>query len=92
MARSSSSLAITLPDGREASFEEMQNYGNILQDFIRDQEAQLPQVEDIRRHNEIIDYLQLLATAFNKQLRIYKAREEQKQRQFMIVLMRVGGS
>ena len=92
MAISSGSLAITLPDGREASFEEMQAYGNIMREFIRDQEAQLPQVEDIHRHNEIIDYLQLLATAYNKQLRIYKAREEPKQRQFMIVLMQAGGS
>jgi hypothetical protein len=92
MAISSGSLAITLPDGRKASFEEMQTYGNILQDFIRDQEARLPEVKDTRRHNETVDYLQLLATAYNKQLRIYKARETQKQRQFMIVLMQARNS
>jgi hypothetical protein len=92
MASISRPLAITLPDGQEASFEEMQTYGRILQDFIRDQEARLPEVGDTNLHNEIIDYLQLLATAYNKQLRIYKAREEQKQRQFMVLLMQVGGN
>jgi hypothetical protein len=90
MTISSGSLAVTLPDGREASFEEMQTYGNILQGFIRDQEAQLQQVENTRRHNETVEYLQLLATVYNKQLRIYKAREAQTQRQFMIVLMQAG--
>jgi hypothetical protein len=92
MANSSGSLAITLPDGREASFEEMQAYGNIMRDFIRDQEAKLPQVEDIHRHNEIIDYLQLLASAYNEQVRIYKVAEKQKQRHFMIVLTRAVSS
>ncbi len=34
MAIFSGSLAMTLPDGREASFNEMQVYGNILQYYI----------------------------------------------------------
>ena len=91
MAISSASLSITLPDGREASFKQLQAYGNTLLDFIRKQEATLPEVEDTGRHNEIVDYLRLLATSFNKQLRIYKAQEAQNQRQFMIVLKQAGG-
>jgi hypothetical protein len=89
MAITSSSLVIKLPDGREASFEDMQSYGFILQEFIREQEALLPLVEDTRRHNEIIDYLQLLASAYNVQLRIYKAREAQQQRLLGVALIGV---
>jgi hypothetical protein len=86
MTISSNSLSITLPDGQKASFKEMQAYGNCLQDFIRDQESKLPQIEDTRLHNETVEYLKLLATSYNKQLRIYKAQEAQNQRQFMIGL------
>jgi len=86
MAISSGSFAIKLPDGREATFAELKTYGEILRDFIRDQEAKLPQVEDTRRHNEIIDYLRLIARSYNEQLRIFKVHEAQNQRQFMLVL------
>jgi hypothetical protein len=55
MATSAVPLTVKLPNGREATFEEMQIYGQIMQDFIRDQEALLPQVKDTRRHNQIID-------------------------------------
>jgi hypothetical protein len=78
MEYASSFLAINLPDGQEASFKELQAYGNNLQDFIRTQEARLPPVEEMRRN---------LTSLYNNQLRIYKAQEAQKQRQFMLGLI-----
>ena len=46
-------------------FDEMPDYGQVMQNFIRDQEEQLPHVSDSRRHNQIIDYLQNLADAYS---------------------------
>jgi hypothetical protein len=91
MTTSSSSLAVTLPDGREATFDEMQSYRQILQDFIRDQEALLPQVKDSRRHNEIIDYLRLLAAGYNKQLGVYKAAEAERRQGLLVAMIRIVG-
>tara|TARA_B100001540_G_scaffold271058_3_gene254628 strand:+ start:2250 stop:2525 length:276 start_codon:yes stop_codon:yes gene_type:complete len=86
------SISVQLPDGRTATFADMQSYGEILQQFIREQEQALPAVQDVSRHNEIIDYLQLLADAYNQQLRVFKAEESRRQRMFQLSLMRfVGG-
>ena len=81
-------LVVRLPNGREATFEEMQSYGQIMQDFIRDQEAKLPQVKDTRRHNQIIDYLQTLADGYNEQLGLYKAAEAQRQQELLGTVIR----
>jgi len=76
---------ITLPDGRSASYEEMQYYGEILQEFIRDQETKLATIEDVRRHNEIIDYLHLLADGYNEQLRLFRASQAQRENAVVIL-------
>jgi hypothetical protein len=91
MTTSSSPIAVTLPNGREATFDEMQSYRQILLGFIRDQEALLPQVEDSRRHNEIIDYLRILADGYNEQLGLFKAAEAQRQQQLLVAMIRVVG-
>lgn len=91
MATSAVPLTVKLPNGREATFEEMQIYGQIMQDFIRDQEAVLPQVKDTRRHNQIIDYLQTLADGYNEQLGIYKAAEACRQQEGLMALIRIAG-
>ena len=91
MATSSGPLAVKLPHGREATFDDMQNYGRILRDFIRDQEEKLPQVKDTRRHNQIIDYLQTLADAYNGQLGLYKAAEAQRKTEMLVAMIRVVG-
>jgi hypothetical protein len=91
MATSAVPLTVKLPYGREATFEEMQIYGQIMQDFIRNQEALLPQVKDTRRHNQIIDYLQTLADGYNKQLGIYKAAEACRQQDGVMALIRIAG-
>ena len=57
MSNPAPQLTINLPHGDVASYEEMQAYGEILQRFIREQEAALEQVKDITRHNQIVDYL-----------------------------------
>jgi len=91
MTTSAPQLTINLPDGRVANFEEMQAYGQTLQQFIFAQEAALPQVTNTTRHNNIIDYLRLLASSYNDQLRLYKAEEAQRQREVLVVTLRFGG-
>lgn len=82
---SSDTHAVTLPDGRNASYEDMQQYGETLQAFIREQEVKLADIEDARRHNEIIDYLQMLADGYNEQLRLFKAARAQRQSAVVIL-------
>lgn len=91
MATSTPLLAINLPHGEIASFEEMQAYGQTLQQFILEQEAALTQVTDTHWHNQVVDYLRLLASAYNEQLRHYKAAEARRQREVLFVMLRVGG-
>lgn len=91
MAASAPQLSITVPDGAAATFEELQAYGQILQRFILQQEAALPAIDDNARHNEIIEYLRLLASSYNQQLRRYKAAQAQRQRETLIVMLRIGG-
>ena len=70
----------------------MQSYGTTLQQFVRQQEAILPGVYDSRRHNEMIDYLTLLAESYNEQLRIFKMTESHREKEFLASLIRaVGG-
>ncbi|MCB1706473.1 MAG: hypothetical protein KDI17_16520 [Halioglobus sp.] len=92
MSNSAPQLTINLPHGDVATYEEMQAYGDILQRFIREQEAALEQVKDITRHNQIVDYLRLLARSYNEQLRLYKAAEAKRQRETLIVLLKIGGN
>lgn len=91
MTTSAPRLTIKLPDGRVASFEDMQAYGQTLQQFILAQEAALAQVTDTIRHNQIVDYLRLLARGYNEQLRRYKAAEAQRQREILVIMLRFGG-
>jgi len=92
MAIASGPSAVRLPNGREATFEEMQSYGQALQNFIRHQEALLPRIKDTRHHNQIIDYLRLLADGYNEQLALYKAAEAQRQQELLAVIIRFANS
>jgi hypothetical protein len=91
MGTSLGPIAVELPNGREATLEQMQIYGRILQNFIREQEAALPQLKDTTRHNQIIDYLRLLADGYNEQLGLYKAAEAQRQQELLVAMIRVVG-
>lgn len=83
---------IKLPDGRKASFHEMQRYGQVLQEFIREQEENLAQITNDRRHNGIIEYLQTLADGYNKQLGLYQSAEVQRrQKQLVAMILFVNG-
>ena len=77
--QSTEAVPVRMPDGESATFEEMQAFGETLQQFIRAQEAALADVQDTQRHNDIIDYLQLLADSYNEQLRVFKAAENRRQ-------------
>ena len=89
MTTYTSPLTIKLPYGEAASFAEMQAYGTVLQSFIYDQEEKLTDIEDAKRHDETIDYLQSLASSYNEQLRVFKQTEARHQRKLMIALMQV---
>ena len=89
MAVPTSPKTIRMPHGAEASFAEMKSYGNVLQTFITEQEANLDDIEDARNHDAIVEYLQSLANSYNEQLHIYKAKEAHQQRKVMYELMRV---
>ena len=85
-------ILIQLPRGDTATFEDMEAYGQTLQAFIRQQEEQLPDERDVTRHNEIVDYLNLLASGYNEQLRLFKEAEARRRSTMLLSLMRyVGG-
>ena len=89
---SQDSTLVQLPRGDTASFAEMQAYGETLQRFVREQEAELTNVHDVHRHNQIVDYLHLLASSYNEQLREFKLAEKRRQAALLLSLMRyVGG-
>jgi hypothetical protein len=87
MTGSTDPISIKLPHGEHASFEEMQAYGSVMQSFICTQEALLEDIEDVRHHNDKIDYLQSLASSYNEQLRLYKAAEARRQRDALSALL-----
>ena len=88
MTHSANPLSVHMPRGEQASFEEMQKYGSILQSFINSQEALLEDIEDVKHHNDTVDYLQSLANGYNEQLRMYKEAEAQRQRNTLSAIMR----
>ena len=73
-------VSVKMPRGDQASFEEMQANGNALQAFICHQEAKLEHVDETKKHNSILAYLQSLADEYNKQLHIFKEAEAHRQR------------
>ena len=89
MTISADPISVNLPRGEHATFEEMQCYGSVLQTFISDQEAKLPDIRDLKKHNDTVDYLHSLANSYNEQLRVYKETESQRQRTLMAALMQV---
>ncbi|NQX88647.1 MAG: hypothetical protein HRT77_08270 [Halioglobus sp.] len=88
MTRANNQLSIHLPSGAQASFEEMQAYGNILQSFICKQEALLQEIGDVDLHNETVDYLHSLASGYNRQLQVYKEAERLRQRETLAAVLR----
>ncbi len=76
----SNTVFIKLPRGDQASFEEMQAYGNALQAFICHQEEKLEHSDKTKDHNSTIDYLHSLADGYNTQLHLFKEAEARRQR------------
>ena len=75
----SNTVFIKLPRGDQASFEEMQAYGNALQAFICHQEEKLEHSDKTKDHNSTIDYLHSLADGYNTQLHLFKEAEARRQ-------------
>ena len=85
-------MPLQMPDGRVASFEQMQVYGAVLQQFVREQEVQLSQCKDARHHNQVVDYLEQLAAAYNGQLHLFKSTQKERYREMLAFLICLGGS
>jgi len=80
---------LQIPDGKCADINEMESFGNILQDFIQQQEAALAAVSSIERHNQFVDYLNVLADCYNEQLRIFKETELVRRQQLHAAMVKV---
>ena len=78
---------LEIPDGRHASLEQMQTFGTTLQRFVRAQEASLARVDDPHRHNQIVDYLELLADAYNTQLKVFRETEAARHQTLAAMLL-----
>ena len=50
-----------------------------------------PKLIDIRRHNQIIGYLQTLADGYNEQLGLYKDAEAQREQKLLETRVRLVG-
>lgn len=81
MAHAFNAPPLQIPDGRYAGLRDMEEFGNTLQRFIQEQEATLDQVCDDARHNEIVDFMEVLALSYNEQLAIFKKMEIQRRQQ-----------
>lgn len=66
---------LQIPDGAHADLEEMATCARTLQKFIARQEQLLDEIVNIEHHNEIIDFLNVLADAYNEQLALFKEAE-----------------
>ena len=82
-------VSIKLPRGDQASFEEMQAYGNTLQTFICTQEQQLEKIGNTQQHNLTVEYLCSLADGYNEQLHVFKETEARRQRDIIHALMHI---
>jgi hypothetical protein len=91
MNMSSAAPTVNLPNGAEATFEDMQSYGRTLQAFIREQEKALRDIQDTRRHNQVIDFLHMLSDGYNEQLKSYNAAQARRQQALLVAIMLVAG-
>ena len=66
---------LQIPDGRFADLEEMLAFGTTLQDFVKQQEALLPEITSEPRHDQIVDFLNELGECYNEQLGIFSNTE-----------------
>ncbi len=90
MALEPDALALQIPDGRHADQAEMLAYGRVLRDFVRQQEASLPEIESAARHNQVVDFLNELATSYNQQLRLFHDADLQRRQQLLAAILQSG--
>ena len=82
--------AVAIPDGRTATPDEMRSCSRRLQQYVRETEARLTEITDAREHDRIVDFLRSVANAYNMQLRIFRAADEERRntaRLLMAVLL-----
>lgn len=70
---------IHIPSGKDATHSDMQEYGATLQEFVRTTETRLRKEKNTERYNETVDYLNLLAKNYNRELKIFGREESKRQ-------------
>ncbi|MFT5484586.1 MAG: hypothetical protein ACI9GW_003253, partial [Halieaceae bacterium] len=74
---------LQIPDGRCADREEMSVFGETLKNFVLLQENALDEVTSLSLHNQIVDFLNVLADAYNEQLVLFNEAEQLRQRHLL---------
>lgn len=87
MTEFSSTSTLSMPDGSSATFEEMETFGKTLQRFICETESGLPKIRDDRKHDRIVDYLNLLADSYNEQLKRFRIAERKRHERIQMVFL-----
>ena len=80
---------LQIPDGRCADREEMSVFGETLKNFVLLQENALDEVTSLSLHNQIVDFLNVLADAYNEQLVLFNEAEQLRQHQLLADLSRI---
>ena len=69
---------ISIPDGRTASAEEMRFCGRALQQFVRETEARLGHLTDVKQYNRGVEFLRAVAGRYNAELRVFREAEQRR--------------
>ena len=80
---------LQIPDGRCPDREEMSVFGETLKHFVVQQENALDDVTSLSLHNQIVDFLNVLADAYNEQLVRFNEAEQLRQQQLLAALSRI---
>lgn len=70
---------VRIPSGKEASLRDMQEYGRVLQNFVKKTEIKLLDETDTKQYNMTVEYLNHLADHYNRELKVFKKAQQQRQ-------------
>lgn len=80
---------LQIPDGRHADRDEMDAFGETLRKFVWHQESVLDDIASTAYHNEVVDFLNVLANAYNDQLKVFHQAEHERHLRWLDEMTRV---
>lgn len=83
---------VRIPSGATATRREMKEYGVVIQKFIAETKASLDTEEDPRRRDVALDYLNHIATHYDRELRVFSRAEQKRRAPPLRRLLRAAGS